>query len=68
MICFFCVLFILQETPVPLKKSQKDLENEREKSRIIHEFIAKSNIPLYNCDPAKLYTVGGGGKDYKKGQ
>ena len=32
-------------------KHQKDLDNEREKSRIIHDFIAKSKIPLYNIPP-----------------
>ena len=46
-----------QETPVPMKKSQKDLENEREKSRIIHEFIAKTNLPLYSSNPKRLIST-----------
>ena len=37
-----------------MKKSQKDLENEREKSRIIHEFIAKTHLPLYSSNPSRV--------------
>ena len=56
--CSFATIVPLQqETPVPMKKSQKDLENEREKSRIIHEFIAKTNLPLYSSNPSRLIST-----------